>query len=167
MEICSEYGFRAIYDRSPLRVHHNVPSIPIRDEAFIVLLDHPFSHSFPASISDRCALDKRKNLPILFLACVTRAKGRKRGVCKYTYRKEGKRRIWNKAVFAIPRKGIRENISFFFFPYSRFVRIIRQYESIILPIRFLLCIVIYWSYETTQKRVDKVSFVQCLLFIGT
>lgn len=81
--------------------------------------------------------------------------------------KEGKRRIWNKAVFAIPRKGIRENISFFFFPYSRFVRIIRQYESIILPIRFLLCIVIYWLYETTQKRVDKVSFVQCLLFIGT
>lgn len=115
MEICSEYGFRAIYDRSPLRVHHNVPSIPIRDEAFIVLLDHPFSHSFPASISDRCALDKRKNLPILFLACVTRAKGRGAYVSTLI-EKEGKRRIWNKAVFAIPRKGIRENISFFFFP---------------------------------------------------
>lgn len=107
MEICSEYGFRAIYDRSPLRVHHNFPSIAIRGTRWSVYCTTrpssssyssssflpPLCLSLPASISDRCALDKRKNLrTILFLACVTRfpeeVEG-EGGVCKYTYRKRG------------------------------------------------------------------------------
>lgn len=103
MEICNEYGFRAIYDRSPLRVHHNFPSIAIaileRDGAFIVLLDHSpptFSLSISLSLSPlrfpivaRSTNGKIYRFYFWRASRVSRARGRGRGVCKYTYRKRG------------------------------------------------------------------------------